>query len=113
MSDDEGSTKDNIIKFPNELGTRTVPVSAITHFTHVENRKAVLQCMETVMEKMENNYDITGVVCLSFNQNGAMEDCMAGDINAANLYVMLDKVKMDVMSIVCEAMESDEPPMEE
>ena len=53
MSDDEGSTKDNIIKFPNELGTRTVPVSSITHFTHVENRKAVLQCMETVMEKME------------------------------------------------------------
>ena len=113
MSDDDGTTKDNIIKFPNDLLTRVIPVSAVNHFTHVENRKAVLQCMETLMEKIENNYDITGIVCLSFNQNGAMEDCMAGDINAANLYVMLDKVKMEVMSIVCEAMESDEPLMED
>jgi hypothetical protein len=113
MSDDDSTTKDNIIKFPNDLLTRVIPVSAVNHFTHVENRKAVLQCMETLMEKIENNYDITGIVCLSFNQNGAMEDCMAGDINAANLYVMLDKVKMEVMSIVCEAMESDEPLMED
>lgn len=38
---------------------------------------------------------------------------MAGDMSASNLYVMLDKLKIDVMDLVCDTMGYTDPLMEE
>ena len=83
------------------------------HKEYVAARKAVYKCVEELMETIEQTDDIIGVVCLTFDKNNMMHDTMAGNISATNLYVMLDKVKMDVMDLVCDTMGYTDPLMEE
>ena len=104
--------KNNILSFPKTVikATHGMPelVSyehSIDHDHYVRTRKAVYRCIEDLMENIENDDEIVGVVCLSFNKDNTMKDVMAGDISATNLYVMLDKVKMEVMDIISDTME--------
>ena len=111
MSDDD----DNVVNFPDRLhGKVTVDSFKSTeHKEYVVARKAVYKCVEELMETIEQTDDIIGVVCLTFDKNNMMHDTMAGNISATNLYVMLDKVKMDVMDLVCDTMGYTDPLMEE
>ena len=103
MSDDD----DNVVNFPDRLhGKVTVDSFKSTeHKEYVVARKAVYKCVEELMETIEQTDDIIGVVCLTFDKNNMMHD--------TNLYVMLDKVKMDVMDLVCDTMGYTDPLMEE
>ena len=111
MSDDD----DNVVNFPDRLhGKVTVDSFKSTeHKEYVVARKAVYKCVEELMETIEQTDDIIGVVCLTFDKNNMMHDMMAGNISATNLYVRLDKVKMDVMDLVCDTMGYTDPLMEE
>ena len=98
--------KNNILSFPNSVIKSTSHgTPEMDHDHYVRTRKAVYRCMEDLMENIENDDEIVGVVCLSFNKDNTMQDVMAGDISATNLYVMLDKVKMEVMNIISDTME--------
>ena len=100
MSDDN-----NVVEFP------SVNLKTVKNFDFIQQaaydsyRESIDECLKTVKQNIDENKDITGVVCLTFDKSGTMQDLMAGDIHAANLYVMLDKVKMDVMSIISNAYE--------
>ena len=111
MSDDD----DNVVNFPDRLhGKVTVDsFNSTEHKEYVVARKAVYKCVEELMETIEQTDDIIGVVCLTFDKNNMMHDTMAGNISATNLYVMLDKVKMDVMDLICDTMGYTDPLMEE
>ena len=97
--------KNNILSFPKTVIKSTHGMPEIDHDHYVHTRKAVYRCVEDLMENIENDEEIVGVVCLSFNKDNTMQDVMAGDISATNLYVMLDKVKMEVMNIISDTME--------
>ena len=98
--------KNNILSFPNSFVKSTLNgTDEMDHDHYVRTRKAVYRCIEDLMENIENDDEIVGVVCLSFNKDNTMKDVMAGDISATNLYVMLDKVKMEVMDIISDTME--------
>ena len=98
--------KSNILSFPNSVVKSTLhATNEIDHDHYVRTRKAVYRCIEDLMENIENDEEIVGGVCLSFNKDNTMQDVMAGDISATNLYVMLDKVKMEVMDIISDTME--------
>ena len=104
---DDTPSDDNIFTFPSsssdKLENIQLNLENRDHFVAI--RRAVYKCMEETMENVEKNEEITGVVCLTFDTNGRMKDAMAGDINAMNLYVMLDKVKMEVMNIIQETLD--------
>ena len=111
MTDDDD---DNIINFP--IATRAnidLFSEQSDHQVYVASRRAVYKCVEELMAKIENDESIVGVVCLSFDKAGKMKDMMAGDISASNLYVMLEKLKMDVMDLVYDTMGYTDPLMEE
>ena len=73
----------------------------------VNERVLVSNCLEAAMLLAEDNEDITGVVCLLFDKNSNMQDLMGGDINATILYVMLDKLKADMMRVILETLGYD------
>ena len=111
MTDDDD---DNIINFPTDtLANIDLFAEQSDHQVYVASRRAVYKCVEELMSKIENDESIVGVVCLSFNKSGKMEDMMAGDMSASTLYVMLDKLKMDVMDLVCDTLGYTDPLMEE
>ena len=112
MSDDDD---DNVVNFPDRLhGKVTVDSFQSTeHKEYVTARKAVYKCVEELMETIEQTDDIVGVVCLTFDKNNMMHDKKAGNISATNLYVMLEKVKIDVMNLICDTMGYTDPLMEE
>ena len=112
MTDDEDD--DNIINFPiDTLANIDLFSEQSDHQVYVASRRAVYKCVEELMSKIENDESIVGVVCLSFDKAGKMKDMMAGDISASNLYVMLEKLKMDVMDLVYDTMGYTDPLMEE
>lgn len=105
---------DNVINFPADAPVNIdLFAEQSEHQIYVASRRAVYKCLEEAMESIENDDNIVGVVCLSFDKGGKMKDMMAGDISASNLYVMLDKVKMDVMDLVCRTHGYPDPSMEE
>ena len=110
MTDDE----DNIINFPTDtLANIDLFSEQSDHQVYVASRRAVYKCVEELMSNIENDESIVGVVCLSFDKAGKMRDMMAGDMSASNLYVMLDKLKIDVMNLICDTMGYTDPLMEE
>jgi len=104
--DDNNDDDANVISFPktDRIDSTNSYENLRSHDEYVESRKEVYKCMEQTMTKIEDNEDIIGVVCLTFDKTNLMTDVMAGDISASNLYVMLDKVKLQVMNIICDAM---------
>ena len=113
MADDDNG--DNVLNFPDRLHAKVTVDSfrSTEHKEYVIARKAVYKCVEELMQTIEQKDDIVCVVCLTFDKNNMMHDTMAGNISATNLYVMLDKVKMDVMDLVCDTMGYTDPLMEE
>jgi hypothetical protein len=112
MADDNGD--DNIISFPSTTPANIDLFSEQSeHQVYVASRKAVYKCVEELMTKIENDESIVGVVCLSFERSGKMGDMMAGDISASTLYVMLEKLKIDVMGLVCDTLGYTDPLMED
>ena len=106
-NDSDTPTTNNILSFPRvgKVETTEVSYSSVrSHDEYVESRREVYKCMEQTMTNIEDNEDIVGVVCFTFDKRNVMRDRMAGDISASSLYVMLDKVKLQVMSIICDAM---------
>ena len=104
MSDDDNG--DNVVNFPDKLRgqIKVDTFNSTEHKEYVDARKAIYKCVEELMETIEETDDIVGVVCLTFDKNNMMHDVMAGNISATNLYVMLEKIKMDVMDLVCDTM---------
>jgi hypothetical protein len=110
MDNDDDDTlspnNNNVLRFPktDRVSSTNSYDDLRSHDEYVESRKEVYKCMEQTMTNIEDNDDIVGVVCLTFDKRNLMTDVMAGDISASNLYVMLDKVKLQVMAIICDAM---------
>tara|TARA_R110000824_G_scaffold5951_1_gene27293 strand:+ start:15 stop:347 length:333 start_codon:yes stop_codon:yes gene_type:complete len=101
MSDDDS---DNILNFPHEIvAKRYIDLEIRDEQMHTENRKSVLALLKNTEKTVNENETINGAVCLLFHKDNTMIDLMGGNVNATNLYVMLDKVKMDMMQIICTA----------
>tara|TARA_R110000782_G_scaffold266155_1_gene360393 strand:+ start:533 stop:853 length:321 start_codon:yes stop_codon:yes gene_type:complete len=94
---------DNIVKFPNNAIV-TVVNDALTQQELDVKKKALINCLNDAIRKVEESDNITGGVCLLFEDNGTMYDSMGGDVSGTNLYVMLDKLKLDLMKIICDTM---------
>ena len=93
---------DNVVHFPLQSTTVGQDDIKLDHDQYVNVRRMVYNCVEEVMSDIETNEDIIGVVCLTFDKSNTMYDKVAGEINAPTLYVMLDKVKSDLMEIICQ-----------
>ena len=103
MSDDNNDG-DNILSFPHEIiATRSIDLELRDEQAHTENRKSVFSLLKNVEKTVNENETINGAVCLLFHSDNTMIDLMGGNVNATSLYVMLDKVKMDMMKIICTA----------
>jgi hypothetical protein len=97
---------DNIVEFPSTTMVRLNKTELLDHELE-EKRKSLLICLEDAILKVKENKEIIGGVCLLFEDDNTMHDSMGGDIGASNLYVMLDRLKDDLMRIICGAMGYD------
>jgi|15BtaG_2_1085339.scaffolds.fasta_scaffold22872_2 hypothetical protein len=92
---------DNILNFPTSPTIQNIS-SVLNDQEREEKRKSAITCLEDAIVSIENNENLTGVVCLMFEHDNIMHDTMGGDVSASMLYVMLDKLKKDVMKIICD-----------
>lgn len=103
---DEPTSTSNVFDFPG------VYVRKLENDSHDKedivlkkaNRALLASCIEAAEKLATENEDISGAVCLLFDKNNRMYDFMGGDISASNLYVMLDKLKMDMMGVIMDVM---------
>ena len=103
MSDDNNDG-DNILNFPYEIiSKRSIDLEVRDEQAHTENRKSVFALLKNIEKTVNENETINGAVCLLFHKDNTMIDLMGGNVNATSLYVMLDKVKMDMMQVICTA----------
>lgn len=94
---------DNIVEFPNNALVRT-DSDVLTEQERSIKKKALINCLTDAIRDVEETDSITGGVCLLFEDNGTMHDSMGGDVSGTNLYVMLDKLKGDLMKIISDTM---------
>ena len=94
---------DNILEFPNNTVVQNVS-DILTDQERSVKKKALINCLTDAIRHVEEEDNITGGVCLLFEDNGTMHDSMGGDVSGTNLYVMLDKLKGDLMKIICDTM---------
>lgn len=94
---------DNILEFPNNTVVQNV-TDVLTDQERSVKKKALINCLTDAIRHVEEEDNITGGVCLLFEDNGTMHDSMGGDVSGTNLYVMLDKLKGDLMKIICDTM---------
>lgn len=94
---------DNILEFPNNTVVQNV-TDVLTDQERSVKKKALINCLTDAIRHVEEEDNITGGVCLLFEDDGTMHDSMGGDVSGTNLYVMLDKLKGDLMKIICDTM---------
>tara|TARA_R110000824_G_scaffold12436_2_gene54541 strand:- start:10006 stop:10326 length:321 start_codon:yes stop_codon:yes gene_type:complete len=94
---------DNIVEFPNNALVRTSS-DVLTEQERSIKKKALINCLTDAIRNVEETDSITGGVCLLFEDDGTMHDSMGGDVSGTNLYVMLDKLKGDLMRIISDTM---------
>ena len=95
---------DNIIhSFPSSKIVRSSHEIEIEQGDEKVKRKAAIEdAMLTVDEELMSNENVRGVVVLLF-EDGEVPTCkdwFAGDLALSEVYVMLDRIKQDIIKII-------------
>tara|TARA_Y100001951_G_scaffold46944_1_gene37123 strand:+ start:2168 stop:2494 length:327 start_codon:yes stop_codon:yes gene_type:complete len=100
----------DVIKFPIKSIVRSVQ-NDLPDEDHEKIRTIVVDAIDEVKGEIINNDDINGVVILAFEGKGKIPktyNWFAGDLGLSNVYLTLDKLKMELIDVINGMQEKNE-----
>ena len=97
MSDDDNS---NIVDFPINFTISPVQNKNISEQKTKDAHASLVSSMEEIFSSIKENDKMVGGVFLAFEEDGAVADWFAGSIAVSAVYLKLDRIKNDLISLL-------------
>ena len=98
---DKPPKDENVVKHPqNDMSVQRLGL--LTTQQRQEAHKNLTEGLDKAYSEIDKNQQLVGAVIMTFDDGGEMTDWAIGEVGATNLYMMLDKMKMEILNIITE-----------